>query len=133
VTKVAKHRHSVWLKGLVSGKSKGRYHVDHMELWLEREGHQSSGEDWMSVATMNKQTKKAIMEWMRKTESQRKKMMNERGLDSTDYKEDDRSDVPDSERSRDVYPQGYGDEEAYAFWKGKAVDLQRPFQNWRRV
>lgn len=38
--------------------------------------------------------------WMRKAGIQRKKMMNERGLDSTDYKEDDRPDVPDTKLRR---------------------------------
>lgn len=99
VTKVVKHAHSAWLKDLLSGKAKGRYRINHMEIWLERDLHPLLGEDSMSVASISKQTKKVFREWMRKTGAQRKSMMNEMGFDSTDFKEDDRPDVRDPKRS----------------------------------
>ena len=52
--------------------------------------------------------------------------MNAKGLDSSDFKENDGIDKPDDKKSGDVYEGPFGDENEFDFWQFKAVDLHQP-------
>ena len=76
VHKVANHGKLVWLKDLISGEVKGRYHVNVTQHYLPR--IDSEPEGWEPVADLNTKIRKDVKECM-------KQLSNHRlGLDPTD-------------------------------------------------
>ena len=125
VHKVANHGKSVWLKDMVSGEIKGRYHVNDTKHYLTRAEPQSQTQGWKSVADLNKDIRKDVKEWMKKNTRERKQQNHQLGLDSTE--ELPEPDLYDERWFRKQWPgpELYGDESWNWFHhKGKAITLE---------
>lgn len=124
VHKMAEHGRSAWISDLHSGKVKGRYHLNALNVFLQGKDIGRSDSEWKSLAKANEQTQISVKRYMEQRARQRKAEMNAKGKDSSEYT-DPSFDIVDPKFARQHmgFPDSYGDEYEYQFWKHKAVDL----------
>ena len=124
VHKMASHGQSAWIEDLHSFRVKGRYHINLLSLFIEEKEVGRKEESWRMVAELNAQTQKEVQKYMTNRAKNRKIVMNAQGKNSTEYLKPD-VDVADTKYQQQLlgFPQGYGDQEHYEFWKSKAVNF----------
>lgn len=113
--KISEHGYSVWLRDTITNEMKGKYHADDVALWLERTEHNDDGVIWMSVAQQNREQRQLVRKWIGENRESKKVAMNSKGLDSSDFRENDGIDKPDERKSSDVYEGPFGDENEFDF------------------
>lgn len=131
MSKVAEYEKSVWLKDIRSEKIKGKYYANDIRLFVVRKKNEllehGHPESWLTVSDINNKVRGSVKKWMAERTATKKAENHLRGLDSTEEPFVPETTVDPKyglEPPPVVYPQHYGDEAEWTFWKGRAVNLQ---------
>ena len=124
VQRLTEHGQAAWISELHSGNVKGKYHLNALTTHLEGKEVGRTEAEWRTVAQINAQVQNDVKKHMSNRAKERKAAMNAKGQDSTDYREPD-LDIADPKYQRQFmgFPEGYGDELHFKFWKNKAINL----------
>ena len=81
---------------------------------------------WISIVALNDKTRKEVTQHQKLKKEEKKRAMNAIGKDSSEFQEpeDDTKDAK-FEKNDLGFPLSYGDEEGSAYWRNKAVNLNK--------